>query len=93
MKIYVSLDFHIKGNKNEAILKLLEIIYKMVENYKDKINEHKFKFIKIKEGEEEQEGKKEGYISFVLLGEDCEKSLNIYITVWYEEQNKEGGKK
>ena len=81
--IHVGISFHTENTKSEAIKKLLDILYKILENYDYEIENYEFKTIEIKESEYD----KDSYIDFKLCGENKKREyLDIDITVWYKEE-------
>jgi len=85
--VHIGIYFHTKDTKNKAIKKLLDVLYKILENYDYEIEDYEFKKIEIKENK--FDGDK--CIDFRLYGENEKKKeyLDIDITIWYKERYEE----
>lgn len=80
MEICVTSGFSKKRTRNEAILELLDTIYKILDRFYYELSKlYKLEEIKI------EDIKEDGYIAFILLGQDKEtlEQLKITIMSWY----------
>jgi len=80
MEICVTSGFSKKRTRNEAILELLDTIYKILDRFYYELSKlYKLEEIKI------EDKKEDGYIAFILLGQDKEtlEQLKITIMSWY----------